>query len=337
MEASGISLVIPNWNGRRWLGACLDSIRSQTAAPAEIIVVDDGSTDDSVAFVRANYPEVRLEILPENHGFCRAANAGLRVATQDAILLLNNDARMHPECLRVLEGALRAFPEAYFFALQVLQASGDIIDSAGAAITRDGRLLPRNYGLPAPTFDSQTLDSKMARPFGPPWRSHSDLATPDSLSVFGNSGGAGLYRRRLFEDVGLFDEDFVMYLEDVDMDFRARLRNHLCLYLPEAIIYHLGSATLGAANPRVVSLLIRNHLLVLAKSLPTNLWLKDFPRLLRAQIRSGAFYAGQGQAKIFLAAMARALFEIPKILRKRQAIQSNRLLSEAELLRLMEP
>jgi len=315
----GISVVIPNWNGRWWLGGCLDSLHQQSVEPAEVILVDDGSTDGSVDFVRQHYPEVRIIALPDNRGFCQTINVGIRRATQEALLLLNNDARLHPACLQVLTRALGEFPEADFFALRILRADGKTLESAGAGVNSGGRLFPRGFGTRFQDTEPAALDSE----------------TLSAEPVFGNSAGAGLYRHRLFEDIGLFDEDFVMYLEDVDLDFRARLRGHLCLYLPQAIAYHAGSASLGADSPRAVSLLIKNHLFVLAKSLPASLWLRNLPAILLTQIRSGAFYAAQGQALIFARAVAQALGRMPSILKKRESIQAGRLIDDAELKRLM--
>jgi GT2 family glycosyltransferase len=319
MEA--ISIIIPNWNGRRWLGMCLDSLRAQTREAAEIILVDDGSTDDSVAFVRENYPEVRIVELAQNRGFCAAANAGLRAATQAAMLLLNNDARLEPHCLEILESALEQYPTTDFFALCILDASGQHIDSAGVTITRDGRFVPRDFGIAFSTHDSETHDPE----------------TVITRPVFGNSGGAGLYRRALFDDVGLFDKTLQMYLEDVDLNLRARLRGHECRYLPNAIAYHMGSTSLGAQSRRVAKLLIRNHLLVLAKSLPAGLWVYNFARLLGVQIRSAIFYAKQGRALLFLGASSAALLKTPALVGKRARIQAQRKISNNDLTRLLEP
>jgi GT2 family glycosyltransferase len=320
MASSGLSVVIPNWNGRQWLDGCLASLRRQTLAPGEIIVVDDGSTDGSVEFLAKHYPEVKVVARTANGGFCKAANDGIGAAVGEAILLLNNDTELHPDCLQVLAKALAQFPEVDFFAPCMLQAGGGLIDSAGVGISKRGRLYPRSYGEPAAE----------ALPFR---EGEKVLAEP----VFGNSAGAGLYRRRLFEDIGLFDEDFFMYLEDVDLDFRSRLRRHRCLYLPQAGVFHLGSATLGASNPRVTYLLIRNRLLVLAKSLPGGLLLKHFPALVAEQIRSGVFYAAQGKATLFLRALFGGLGRLPGFMSKRRAIQSARAIGNRELEELLIP
>ncbi len=277
--------------------------------------MDDGSTDDSVDFVRRNYPEVQVIALPDNRGFCQTVNVGIRWAKEDAIFLLNNDARLDPKCLQVLSGALGRFPEVDSFALSIVRQKGKILESSGAAIGPDGRFFQRGRNL---DFSSLSLERLNPAP------------------AFGNSGGGGLYRRRLFEDIGFFDEDFVMYHEDQDFNFRARLRDHMCLYLPEAIVYHLGSASLGSHSPHTIELLVRNQLLALAKSLPLALWLRYLPKILAAQIRSGAFYADQGHGTIFIRAAAKVLWRIPSILRKRGPIQARRSISNTDLRRLME-
>jgi hypothetical protein len=316
-NTANISIVIPNWNGRRWLKSCLDSIQMSSVAPAEVIVVDDGSTDDSLEFVQANYPGVKIIALPDNRGFCRTANAGLVQAKEEAVLLLNNDACLHPDCLSILSCALAEFPSADFFAACMVGTTGEIIESAGAGLHVNGMFYQRRLGevYAAPVSNAPEL-----------------LSEP----VFGNSGGAGLYRRRLLDDVGLLDEDFVMYHEDQDFNFRAQLRGHRCLYLPQAVVYHLGSASLGKENPRAIELLIRNQLLALGKSLPTGMWLRKCLAILLAEFRSGLFYALQGQAHLFLRALGKVLLAAPSTARKRGAIQANRRISSAELRSLME-
>lgn len=319
-DSAPITIVIPNWNGRRWLAPCLDSVTAQSTPAAEVILVDDGSTDDSVTFVRATYPEVQVVELAENRGFCRAVNAGIETAGQQAILLLNNDARLHPECLRILTDALHYFPDATFFALQILDATGERVESAGAGLTPEGVPFPRSFGsIPDASLQPSSLSLQ-----------------PSAQRVFGSSGGAGLYRRALFDDIGLFDEALDMYLEDVDLDMRARLRGHQCLYLPQAIAYHMGSTTLGASNPRVVSLLIRNRLLVLLKGLPAGLLVRLFGRLLLGQIRSAVFYAKEGQAVLFMDALLQTLAKLPAFIGRRAALQAQRKLSAAEFKQLLE-
>ena len=308
-DPARLSVVIPNYNGRRLLGPCLDSLRAQTYRSLEVVVVDDASTDDSCDFVRAQYPEVELIARARNCGFSGAVNAGIRASRGAALFLLNNDTTVDPGALAVLAAALQDHPEAAFFASRVVfAATPHLLESAGCEFSPEGdaRAIGWNQPVSTPRFAERRY-------------------------VFGASAGAGLYRRALFDDIGLFDEDFVMIHEDQDLNFRAQLRGHRCLYVPEAVVYHQGSATIGRLGPRRVYYHLRNRLNLIAKNLPSGLLLEFGPRLLSAHARAVSFYALRGEAGPALRAHLDALRQLPTMLRKRRRLQASRRVSDSLL------
>lgn len=272
-----VSVIIPNYNGRPHLPACLSSLRCQRLADFETILVDDGSSDGSVGWVAEHYPEVRLLPLPRNRGLAAAINQGLCLAEADRIALLNNDTEADPGWLAGLVEAAEEHPDIPAFASKIrLFDRREVLHSAGDLYGTDG--LPRNRGAweeDRGQYDAQT-------------------------EVFGACGGAALYRRPLLEELsegrGPFDERLFMYLEDVDLAWRAQLRGRRCRFVPGAIVYHKVSATGGGS---LASYYVgRNTLLVLAKDVPGPLLRKHLGAIVRAQLRITveAMRHGRGKA-----------------------------------------
>ena len=303
------SVIIPNWNGARYLPECLESLQAQTYPRLEVIVVDNGSTDDSVALIKRNYPEVRLLELGENRGLTGAVNAGARIAQGEVLALLNNDALPHPGWVAALVAALKRHPEAGMAASKMLLYDRpSIINSAGDTFGRDG--LPANRGV---------------------WEE--DRGQYDCEEwVFGGCGGAVAYRRDMWEALGGFDEDFFMYCEDVDLNWRAQLAGYRCIYTPQAVVHHRLSATGGGVTASYYT--GRNTIWVLAKDLPASLWRKYWPRILGAQleIAQEALRAWRGEAaRARLRGQLAGLLTWPRLLGKRRAVQRSRVVSEEYL------
>jgi len=256
-SAPKVNIVIPNWNGLRFLPSCLNSIERQTYSSFVITIVDNGSNDGSEGYLRKKYPQVRLIILPENLGFSSAVNAGIKSSDAPYIFLLNNDTELPKDCLYHLMTAAEAFPEYDFFSPKMLSFHHrTIIDGAGDSYLRGGG----GYRLGAMEEDCAIYD----RPG----------------QVFGACAGAGLYRRALFDRIGLFDEDFFAYLEDVDLNLRINRFGSRGYYVPAARVYHIGSATSGSKiNPFTVRLTARNSLFLLLKNYPVSLFVRFLPMI----------------------------------------------------------
>jgi GT2 family glycosyltransferase len=216
----GVSVVVPNWNGSSYLPACLESLRRQAYRERDVILVDNGSSDDSVQLVRRRFPETRIVCLPENLGFARAVNAGIEAATGEYVAFLNNDAEAAPGWLEELVACMERHPAAAAVSSKMLQRQDPrLLDDAGDMMTRYLRAYPRGRG----EEDSGQYDEEM--------------------EVFAASGGASLWRAKVVRELGLFDEDLFAYYEDVDLSFRARLAGYECWYAPRAVVLHEGGAS----------------------------------------------------------------------------------------------
>jgi GT2 family glycosyltransferase len=296
------SVVIPNWNGAHHLPVCLGALRAQTYPHVEVVLVDNGSTDGSQALVTEQYPEVRLLALDRNLGLTGGNNAGFRAAQGDILISLNNDTEAHPHFVEALANVLMEHPEAGMAAAKMLLFDRrDRIHSAGDGYGVDG--IPFNRGVWQ--RDEGQFDE-------PGW-------------IFGGCGGAVAYRRAMLDDVGLFDESFFMYCEDVDLNWRAQLAGWRCRYTPESVIYHKLSATGGGSIASYYT--GRNTLWVIAKNYPGVLLRKQWARVVRAQwsVSRDALRAWRGEAaRARLRGQLAGLLGWPKMLSKRRTIQSTR-------------
>ncbi|MDR3089169.1 MAG: glycosyltransferase family 2 protein [Desulfobulbaceae bacterium] len=291
-----ITVIIPNWNGRALLPCCLTSLARQSARDFAVLVVDNGSTDDSAAFVRAHFPWTRLLCLPENRGFSAAVNAGIKACASPWLFLLNNDVEVEEHCLERLIAATHSYPDADFFALKMVNFHArSVLDGAGDAAFRAG------VGYRLGTMEQDRGQYDQDRP------------------VFGACAGAALYRRALFQQIGLFDEDFFAYLEDVDLNFRAGRAGRRCRYLAQAVVYHIGSATSGARiNPLTVRLSTRNCFFVVAKNYSLPNLLRCAPAMLIFQAAWLVFAVKKRQFFPWLQGIMQAFSAWPRMRRKFQ-------------------
>jgi GT2 family glycosyltransferase len=247
--AGGVSVVVPTWNGASHTLACLAALARQTRPPDEIIVVDNGSSDDTVALVARHHPAVRLLANRHNTGFARATNQGILAARGATIVTLNNDTAPEPDCLDALVSVLDADPGlGASAAILVFAHRPHRVNAAGIAVSRDLAALDAALGQPVAALPPA------------PW------------SVFGASGGGAAYRRAALDDAGLFDERFFAYWEDVDLAWRLRLRGWGALAVPAARVAHAYSATAGADSPFKRYHLARNRVWCLVKNVPGPLW-----------------------------------------------------------------
>ncbi|MGE5617896.1 MAG: glycosyltransferase family 2 protein [Sphingomonadaceae bacterium] len=308
-----ISVIVPNWNGARYLAGCLDSLRSQSYQHFEVLVVDNGSTDGSDRMVPERYPEFHLLSLGSNLGFAAAVNEGIRRSRGELVALLNNDAEAEIDWLeRLAEGAAR-HPEAGFFACKILLYDRrDVIHSAGDFYSRDG--VPGNRGV---------------------WQRDEGQFDREEY-VLGACGGASGWRRSLFEDVGLFDESLFMYCEDVDLSLRAQLRGHKCVYLPAARVYHRLSATGGGETASFYC--GRNFVAVAAKNLPSDVIGHHWPSIIRTQAAFAVhsiWHFREKAARARLKGQVAGLWELPRRWGQRRTIQSSRRVPDGYLSSLL--
>ena len=309
-----LSVIILNYDGRRWLPACLDAVLAQRAAPPfETILVDNSSTDGSVEFLRTNYPLVRVIETGANLGFAGGNNAGARAASGEWLVFLNNDTVADPNWLTSLWAAHVAHPGyALFTSKLVFLHDASAVDSAGDGYLRAGGAFKLGHGGAAEAF-------------------------AESREVFGACGGACMIARELFEALGGFDPRFFMIYEDVDLSYRARLRGHRVWYAADAVVKHAGSGSIGTISPAAVFYGQRNLEWT---------WLKNTPRdLLAATALSHAIYSIAGvlhYVRLGLGGPAlrgkwAALGAMSAVLADRRAVQASRTVAPAVVERWMEP
>jgi GT2 family glycosyltransferase len=247
-DSSPISVVVPNWNGRRWLGGCLESIARQERPPAEVIVVDNGSDDGSLDYLAAEWPTVRVLALGHNTGFAHAANRGLWAARCELVALVNTDVELAPDWTARMATALYEHSGAAAAACKMLSMQDpSVLYAAGDVLRRDGAC--EQIG-----------------------RFRADRGAWDEPGeVFGACAGAALYRRRPVCELGGFDERYFAYLEDVDLSLRLRLAGWSCRYVPVAAL-HAGEGSSHQLAGGHVFYVARNTLMLVAKAFPVR-WL----------------------------------------------------------------
>jgi GT2 family glycosyltransferase len=295
-----VSIVIVSWNGRQHLETCLGGVAGQTGVASETIVVDNGSTDGTADFVREKFPWVRLVELPENVGYAGGNNAGVRYARGRYIALLNNDTSADPGWLRALLGGV---DEAAGYVLTtsriVYMHDPDVIDSAGDGLLRWGGAFKRHHGASA-------------------------SAATVTEEVFGVCGAACLMPKAVFDELGGFDEDFFASHEDVDLSYRARLRGYRCRYVADAVIRHVGSATLGTMSAFSVFHGQRNLEWVYVKDTPASLLIRTLPGHVIYDIAAAVHFARIGMLRSYIRSKVAAFAGLPRMLGKRAAIQRGR-------------
>lgn len=309
------SIIIPHWNGKEHLQTCLDALRRQIFRDFEIILVDNGSTDGSQAYVRAHYPEIHLLELGENRGFTGACNAGYAAAQGDIIVLLNNDTEVEPGWLDAIVDTFGRHPEAGSVASKMMLFDRrDHFHTAGDYYRVDG--LPGNRGVWQKDFGQYDEEE----------------------AVFGACGGAAAYRREMVEETGFLDDDFYFSCEDVDLAWRAHLAGWEVIYAPDAVVYHKLKATGGSVTGSYYD--GRNFLYVIWKNYPTSLLRRFWPQIVKAQlaISWAALRAWRGAAaRARLRGQLAGLLGLFKMWPKRRRIQANRRLSDDSLMALLTP
>lgn len=321
-----VSVILVNLNRLDLLRRALRSITAQPYPNAEIIVVDNASTDGSPDMVAAEFPAVRLIRNTTNKGFCEANNQGIAIAQGEFIALLNNDAEAEPGWLDSLVLAISRSQRTGMAASKILVFEDPSrLDKVGHLIFFDGQNRGRGSGE---TDDGQ-------------YDTMGDVLWPD--------GCAAIYRHTMLEEIGGFDEDFFAYADDAELGLRARLAGWECAYAPHAVVRHHRGATLGVRSLRRVELIERNRVLLAAKLFPWSLlWLNGVFYLARLAAGLWAGIRGRGEisrfpgwknkflvAKAMIQADCEALTLLPRILRKRKAIRRIRKLSTMETLRLL--
>ncbi len=311
-DAPKIAVVIVNANTGAHIERALESLAAQTLEPSRVIVVDNGSTDGSPAAIAKRFPAVQVIPLGRNAGFAAANNIGVRAAGDcDWVALLNPDAYPLADWLEALARATTRHPEYAFFGSRLVSAEApSVLDGTGDVYHVSGLAWRRDHGRPA-------------------------TVAPPAGEIFSPCAAAALYRRDAFLAVGGFDENYFCYFEDSDLAFRLRLAGHRCLYVPDAVVHHVGSIATGRFSDFTVYHSFRNLVWTYAKNMPAPLVWLYLPQHLVATGLALAWFGLRGQGRVVLTSKRDALRDLPRVLDQRRAIQRSRKTSARDVRRAM--
>jgi GT2 family glycosyltransferase len=307
-----IAIIIVNYNGGELLYKCLSYVEKQTIPAHRVYVVDNASHDNSIAQCEQAFPNVTFVKNDKNLGFAAGNNIAAKMATDcEWLAFLNPDAFAAPDWLEELIAAIKQFPDYDMFGCRMRDANRpELLDG---------------------TADIYHIS-------GLAWRRDHQIANPNRNQfeeIFAACAAAALCKRDAFINAGGFDEDYFCYFEDVDLAFRLRIFGFRCLYVPTAVVDHVGSAISGKTSDFQVYHGHRNMVWTYIKNMPTSLFWLYLPMHLLMTIIMFGVCAKRGQAKVFIKAKWHALKGIPKFWQKRRAIQKQRKVSPVALSKLM--
>lgn len=273
-----ITIIIPNYNGIKFLKDCLEALYAQENSPVyHVLVVDNGSQDGSLTLLETQFPQVTVIALPTNTGFCHAVNVGIEASETPYVVLLNNDTKVCPGFVRALYDAIEARPAAFSVSARMLTWDRqELLDGAGDRYCVLGWAYSRGKGKPAAAY---------SRP----------------AEVFSACGGAAIYRKSIFQEIGLFDEAHFAYLEDLDIGYRARIHGYRNYYEPSAEVIHYGSASTGSRyNEWKTVQASANNVYVIVKNMPLLQLIWNLPFLFVGFFVKFLFFCKKGMGRLYL-------------------------------------
>ncbi len=278
------TVVIPNLNGMRYLKGCLDSLREQSRQDFSVILIDNGSTDGSADYVESHYPEVTVRRYETNRGFCCAVNEGIRMADTPYVILLNNDTVCETSFAEELIAAMEEETNCFSCASRMVRMDDpEKMDDGGDYYCALGWAYACGKGKPAARYGRRR-------------------------EIFSACAGAAIYRRSVFDEIGLFDEVHFAYLEDVDVAYRARIAGYRNLYIPEAVVRHVGSATSGSVyNEFKIRHSSRNSIYLIYKNMPWPQILLNLPFLAAGFLIKMIFFAQKGYFKEYITGLGKGI------------------------------
>lgn len=276
------TVVIPNYNGMKYIEACLESLFIGTVKDLEVIMVDNASTDGSLALVKERFPQVHVIENHENFGFAKAVNQGIKASRTEYIILLNNDTVAALDFVHELECAIEEDRKSFSVSAKLISLHDkEKLDDAGDYYCALGWAFARGKGKHPDGYQRKT-------------------------EIFSACAGAAIYRRAYFDEVGLFDENHFAYLEDIDIGYRARLYGYRNMFAPKAVVFHAGSATSGSRyNSFKTKLASRNSVYLVYKNMPPVQIIINIPFLLAGFLIKTLFFIKKGLGKEYI----KGLFE----------------------------
>ena len=309
-----VTAIVLNYNGRPLLDVILPSLGAQRYRDFSTLVVDNGSTDDSLAYLAERWPDVQVVPIPENVGVAAALNRGVRAARGELIALLNNDLELEPDWLGEMVAGLTRHPDAASVACKLRSYHDRArLDGTGDVVTRRIEIYPRGRG---------EVDEGQ-------YEQEEETLAP--------TGGAALYRASAFSRVGLFDERFWAYFEDVDWGLRAQLAGLHSWYVPSAVAYHMGGATTGGdRDPFYLVLHQRNRIGLIVKDLPRPVLVHNAAPILHDQWVGLVLAIREKTLGVYLRARLAAARRLPYWLRQRRHIQGEKRVPASRIEELLD-
>lgn len=301
------SVIIPNWNGGELLKDCLESLSEQSYKDFEIILVDNNSTDNSLNYIMENFPKVKIIKLDKNYGFAKAINEGVKSSKAEYAVFLNNDTFADKDWLNQLIKCADNHPEVISVNSKLLNFySQKIIDGVGIQINEVGQ----------------------AKSIG--WHQKDKGQYEKEDYIFGATGGASLFRRTDFIKVGVFDEKYFMYSEEVDFAFRAQFLGYKSIYCPKAIVFHKHKSTAKKFPQHIEYWQFRNMSQTIIRDFPTDVLLKNFRWLKIILVHLNTIFYQLKNGFIWPPVLTEIwlIFNLPRLLTERKKIQSGKKISD---------
>lgn len=301
------TIIIPNFNGKTLIEECLNSLKKQTFKDFETLVVDNHSDDGSQELIKNKFPNVKIIELDKNHGFAKAINYGVKNSSTKYVVFLNNDTFVDKDWLKYLIEEIEKRPKVASVNSKIMNYfEKQKIDGIGISLNEVGQAISIGWG--------EKDSGQYENPF----------------YIFGATGGASIFRREIFVKVGMFDENYFMYSEEVDWAFRAQFLGYKSLYCPKAIVYHKHKSTSRKKPQNLEYWQFKNMTQTIIKDMPLRVLLKRWRWLkillvhlntILYQLKNG-FYWPPVMTEIWL------LLNLPYLIVKRIQIQSNRKVSD---------
>lgn len=275
-----VTVVIPNYNGKKYLVSCLKALYETTNIDIKVLVIDNGSKDGSIEEAKKRYPQAEYVLLDRNYGFCRAVNEGIKRSRTEYVLLLNNDTEVQPGFTEQLLRTIRKNSKIFSVEAKMIQyGDQNLIDSAGTYYNALGWAFARGRDCSVEKYEHRNR-------------------------TFACCAGAAIYRRAVFEEIGDFDEKHFAYLEDIDIGYRARIYGYINVYEPRAKVIHVGSAASGSRyNEFKTKYSARNNIYLIYKNMPVLQILLNAPLLAAGFMAKAVFFARKGMGKLYFKSM----------------------------------
>ena len=287
-----VSVVTPNYNGERFLKTFFESLDNDSELIGEVIIVDNGSSDGSREYIKNNTFKFPVKLIEntENLGFSPAVNQGIRKAQYEYIFSLNNDTEVKKGSIKVLVDLMSSDDNIFSLQAKMLQYDKkELIDDVGD-----------EYNLLA--WTKKTGEN------------HSSGEYTEVCEIFSACAGAAMYRKSLLSEIGMFDDNFFAYMEDVDLAIRSKINGYRNLLCPDAIVYHIGSATSGSRyNEFKVRLAARNNVWVVYKNLPIPMKIVNFIFLFLGFLIKYLFFVKKGFGSTYISGIKEGLSTRSKI------------------------